>query len=176
MGISDILIFRELLSFAIFSVFDIATRPVRFLLQSLGRKFRFPLMCRLCRLISRKIRGPFQLEFASMTWAPLGRCKEGNVMRSERTPARQTKPSLRCPHLREALCASWLFVCLTGGACGCTSLPDYIHNGFKVGPNFKTPPAPVAPDWIDAACLRRSTEADDLSKWWTVFEDRSSMI
>lgn len=54
---------------------------------------------------------------------------------------------------------------------GCTSVRDYVHNGFKVGPNFTPPPAPVAPQWIDASDARvRSQEADD-SHWWTAFND-----
>jgi NodT family efflux transporter outer membrane factor (OMF) lipoprotein len=48
---------------------------------------------------------------------------------------------------------------------------EYVHNGFKVGPNYRRPPAPVAPNWIDAADPRVRTESDDLSKWWTVFND-----
>jgi NodT family efflux transporter outer membrane factor (OMF) lipoprotein len=54
---------------------------------------------------------------------------------------------------------------------GCTTLSEYIHNGFKVGPNYGRPPAPVAKDWIDAADVRVRKEEDDLSKWWTVFHD-----
>jgi NodT family efflux transporter outer membrane factor (OMF) lipoprotein len=54
---------------------------------------------------------------------------------------------------------------------GCTSLPDYVHNGFKVGPEYCGAKAEVAPQWIDAADPRvRSTPAD-LSRWWTVFND-----
>src|SRR6202142_1123561 len=53
--------------------------------------------------------------------------------------------------------------------CGCTSLTDYVHNGFKVGPNYGRPPAPVAKNWIDAADKRVRTDTDDASKWWTVF-------
>jgi NodT family efflux transporter outer membrane factor (OMF) lipoprotein len=56
-------------------------------------------------------------------------------------------------------------------ACGCTGLREYVHNGFKVGPNYERPPAPVAPTWIDAGDKRVRTETDDLSKWWTVFKD-----
>ncbi len=26
---------------------------------------------------------------------------------------------------------------------GCTSWREYVHNGFKVGPNYSKPPAPV---------------------------------
>ena len=54
---------------------------------------------------------------------------------------------------------------------GCTSPKEYLQNGFKVGPNYRRPPAPVAADWIDAADKRVRNEADDLSKWWTVFQD-----
>jgi NodT family efflux transporter outer membrane factor (OMF) lipoprotein len=55
--------------------------------------------------------------------------------------------------------------------CGCTPFGEYIQNGFKVGPNYHQPPAPVAPEWIDAADERVRQEADDPSKWWTVFND-----
>jgi NodT family efflux transporter outer membrane factor (OMF) lipoprotein len=54
---------------------------------------------------------------------------------------------------------------------GCTTLSGYVHNGFKVGPNYGRPPAPVAPQWIDADDVRVRKETDDLSKWWTVFND-----
>jgi NodT family efflux transporter outer membrane factor (OMF) lipoprotein len=54
---------------------------------------------------------------------------------------------------------------------GCTPWREYLHNGFKVGPNYRKPPAPVAKDWIDASDQRVRTESDDLSKWWTVFND-----
>src|SRR5438093_3770881 len=68
------------------------------------------------------------------------------------------------------------FACLTGllivaFTCGCTPLQEYIRNGFKVGPNYRRPPAPVAQDWIDAADERVRTESADLSTWWTVFND-----
>lgn len=54
---------------------------------------------------------------------------------------------------------------------GCTSPKEYIDNGFKVGPNYKRPPAPVAQHWIDADDVRvRSQEWDD-SHWWTLFND-----
>jgi NodT family efflux transporter outer membrane factor (OMF) lipoprotein len=55
--------------------------------------------------------------------------------------------------------------------CGCTPFAEYLHNGFKVGPNYEKPPAPVAKNWIDVADNRVRTESDDLSKWWTVFND-----
>jgi len=67
--------------------------------------------------------------------------------------------------------------CLLVFLCGCTSLSEYIHNGFKVGPNYATPPAPVAKDWIDAkevidaADKRKDKNPDDLTKWWKNFND-----
>lgn len=51
---------------------------------------------------------------------------------------------------------------------GCTTLPEYFRNGLKVGPNYAEPAAPLAKGWLDAADLRK--DADDLSRWWTVFE------
>lgn len=54
---------------------------------------------------------------------------------------------------------------------GCTPLGEYIHNGFKVGPNYRRPPAETAPEWIDAADARvRSDSAADCA-WWTLLDD-----
>src|SRR5437660_1717836 len=50
--------------------------------------------------------------------------------------------------------------------CGCTTLKEYVQNGFKVGPNYGRPPAPAAQNWIDAADPRVRTASDDLSQWW----------
>ncbi|HEY4310963.1 MAG TPA: efflux transporter outer membrane subunit [Pirellulales bacterium] len=55
---------------------------------------------------------------------------------------------------------------------GCTSFREYVSNGFKVGPNYRRPPAPVANDWIDAEDMRlRKEESPELAHWWTVFQD-----
>jgi NodT family efflux transporter outer membrane factor (OMF) lipoprotein len=54
---------------------------------------------------------------------------------------------------------------------GCTSLSEYVHNGFKVGPNYAKPPASVAPRWIDATDVRVRSDTEDLSQWWKVFND-----
>jgi NodT family efflux transporter outer membrane factor (OMF) lipoprotein len=64
-----------------------------------------------------------------------------------------------------------LLIALAMCCCGCTSLTEYVHNRFKVGPNYRTPGAAVASNWIDASDKRVRTESDDLSKWWTVFND-----
>ncbi len=54
---------------------------------------------------------------------------------------------------------------------GCTPWKEYVHNGFKVGPNYKRPPAPVAPKWIDTGNTAVSPKSDELRAWWTVFND-----
>ena len=45
------------------------------------------------------------------------------------------------------------------GLGGCTSLGDYVHNGFKVGPNYCPARAPVARNWIDANDVRVRSNA-----------------
>ena len=62
---------------------------------------------------------------------------------------------------------SVLMVMLTG----CTSLSEYVHNGFKVGPNYAKPPALVASQWIDATDVRVRSDTEDLSQWRKVFND-----
>ncbi len=54
---------------------------------------------------------------------------------------------------------------------GCTTWSQYLHNGFKVGPNYDSPPAPVAESWIDAADQRVHSLGTDDSQWWTNFND-----
>lgn len=54
---------------------------------------------------------------------------------------------------------------------GCTSFTQYVQNGFKVGPNYGRPPAPVEQDWIDASDKRLLEDDTDIDKWWTVFND-----
>ena len=57
-------------------------------------------------------------------------------------------------------------------ATGCTSPREYVHNGFKVGPNYCKPAAPVELQWIDFQKDPRLKEDDvDLRAWWRVFND-----
>ena len=62
-----------------------------------------------------------------------------------------------------------LVVLLTAN--GCTNPVQYVRNGLKVGPNYATPPAPVAQNWIDSADKRVRAEGEDPCLWWTVFDD-----
>ena len=54
--------------------------------------------------------------------------------------------NLGAAHFVRRLCrGAVLAVLLAGSGCVGTGPLEYIHNGFKVGPNYKKPPAPVAP-------------------------------
>src|SRR5262245_840195 len=61
-----------------------------------------------------------------------------------------------------------LLATLLASGCG---LRQWVDNGFKVGPNYGKPPAPVAPEWIDSRDPRVKGEAPDLAEWWRVFND-----
>jgi NodT family efflux transporter outer membrane factor (OMF) lipoprotein len=86
---------------------------------------------------------------------------------------RQRSGPASSPGRRTTCRAAGAVVVLVLAVAGCTGPLEYIHNGFKVGPNYCRPPAPVAPNWIDATDKRVRNQADDeaLSKWWTVFRD-----
>jgi len=71
---------------------------------------------------------------------------------------------------RYSLCVVGLMI-LAVSLSGCTSLQEYVQNGFKVGPDYGRPPAPVAQNWIDVGDPRVRTESDEHSQWWRVFND-----
>lgn len=57
---------------------------------------------------------------------------------------------------------------------GCvTGVREYIANGFKVGPNYCPPQAPVSDEWIDYAANTGglSNAPPDQWAWWQVFKD-----
>jgi NodT family efflux transporter outer membrane factor (OMF) lipoprotein len=56
--------------------------------------------------------------------------------------------------------------------CGCTTtFSEYVRNGFKVGPNYQQPPAPLPQDWIDKKDTRVQPGDPNLAAWWDVFDD-----
>ena len=61
-----------------------------------------------------------------------------------------------------------LLVTLLNSGC---KLPQWVDNGFKVGPNYCKPVAPVASEWIDDRDPRVKSEKADLAEWWRVFND-----
>jgi NodT family efflux transporter outer membrane factor (OMF) lipoprotein len=48
---------------------------------------------------------------------------------------------------------------------------EFVHNGFKVGPNYQRPPAPLANAWIDSGSPRVKSAPADYSAWWAAFND-----
>lgn len=55
---------------------------------------------------------------------------------------------------------------------GCTTtIPEYVHNGFKVGPNYARPATPLPPKWIDEGDPRVVIGSPNLACWWDVFGD-----
>ncbi len=56
-------------------------------------------------------------------------------------------------------------------AAGCTSLRQWWHNGFKVGPNYEPPAGPVAWEWIDSSSTHIKSDPVEDCAWWTTFGD-----
>ena len=56
------------------------------------------------------------------------------------------------------------------GFSGC-GLNQWVHNGFKVGPDYCKPAVPVASEWIDYRDPNIESVPADLATWWTVFDD-----
>jgi NodT family efflux transporter outer membrane factor (OMF) lipoprotein len=56
-------------------------------------------------------------------------------------------------------------------ASGCTGLCRWAQQGLKVGPDYCSPPAPVADNWIDYENPDVVSEPVDDGYWWSVFGD-----
>ncbi len=78
----------------------------------------------------------------------------------------------QCSGCRPGRIAAWLLLLIVPLAgSGCTSLQEWFHNGFLVGPNYQRPPVPLAPQYIDAANPQVKSVPADYSRWWEVFDD-----
>ena len=62
-------------------------------------------------------------------------------------------------------------ILLVASMSGCTGISEYIHNGFKVGPNYRQPAAPVANQWLEANDPTLDTARWDDATWWQNFND-----
>lgn len=60
---------------------------------------------------------------------------------------------------------------LSSSGCILSGASEWVRNGFKVGPNYCKPPAPVAPEWIQARDA--DVQQRHIQDWWTVFQDDS---
>lgn len=91
---------------------------------------------------------------------------------------RQLK-TIRGPHgnlsFPELRATRWLVGCLLAtvfmASPGCTSWDKYIRNGFKVGPNYCRPAAPVAEQWIETDNPLVDTASAVDPCWWRSFHD-----
>lgn len=86
-----------------------------------------------------------------------------------RSGAARTAPAGRLPNW-VALIAVLSLATLS---CGCVTTGPlaWIENGFKVGPNYCRPPAPVAPEWIQSDDPRTQGSPPRDGEWWNVFGD-----
>jgi NodT family efflux transporter outer membrane factor (OMF) lipoprotein len=69
------------------------------------------------------------------------------------------------------LCVAFMLLLAIVGAPGCTNCKNWLHNGFKVGPDYLKPAAPVADNWIDFNDPRVISAPADDREWWKVFND-----
>ena len=99
-----------------------------------------------------------------LSYFRIGRLSSRRLVRVSGLPDKKSQ--------RPWLCLAVLLTAIIAFS-GCTSLRQYVSNGFKVGPNYCKPVAQVAPEWIDANDKRVRSECEDLSKWWAVFKDES---
>lgn len=95
-------------------------------------------------------------------------------MRIHRRAPRKTSPIL------SKITRSWaggavatvlLAVLLLASSSGCTSCREYFANGFKVGPNYCRPGAPVADQWLDANDSAIDGGQIQNAAWWQTFND-----
>jgi NodT family efflux transporter outer membrane factor (OMF) lipoprotein len=62
---------------------------------------------------------------------------------------------------------------LAGLSCGCSAFGEHewVRNGFKVGPNYTPPSAPVAGEWIESKDPRTQAPPPRDGNWWEAFQD-----
>ncbi|MEN6450010.1 MAG: efflux transporter outer membrane subunit [Thermoguttaceae bacterium] len=64
-----------------------------------------------------------------------------------------------------------LVVAVLALSSGCTSFREYVGNGFKVGPNYCRPAAPVAEQWLDQGNASINGGRIENAAWWQHFND-----
>ena len=70
--------------------------------------------------------------------------------------------------LHRLYCSGLLvFVLLTSP--GCSGLSHWLHNGFRVGPNYCPPPAPLAEEWLEQDEKAVVAAPPEDFAWWGVF-------
>ncbi len=91
---------------------------------------------------------------------------------TRRTTREHVAPPFRGNALLRSLSTAGCAVAvLLMSGCVATGPMTWIQNGFKVGPNYGRPPAPVAPEWIEANDARVQGRQLRDGDWWNVFGD-----
>jgi NodT family efflux transporter outer membrane factor (OMF) lipoprotein len=83
--------------------------------------------------------------------------------------ARDAQTILRPRRSRWVALAGLAVAVLLNSGCITTGPGQWIRNGFKVGPDYSRPPAPVAGEWINANDPEVHNRHVD--EWWQVFQD-----
>jgi NodT family efflux transporter outer membrane factor (OMF) lipoprotein len=60
---------------------------------------------------------------------------------------------------------------LVSAGCVTTGPGQWLRNGLKVGPEYSTPPAAAAHDWIQSDDPHVQRSQIDSGRWWEVFQD-----
>jgi NodT family efflux transporter outer membrane factor (OMF) lipoprotein len=90
---------------------------------------------------------------------------------TKRTTREHVAPFQASGLLRFLSAAGCLVAILLMSGCVATGPVTWIQNGFKVGPNYGRPPAPVGPEWIEANDVRVKDRQLRDGDWWNVFGD-----
>ena len=99
-------------------------------------------------------------------------CRGDDVMRSGCSPIK-TMPAPPAVAYAGASGRGSLFLLaalLVTMSAGCTGWREYFDNGFKVGPNYCRPAAPVADQWIDAGDSALDNGLIHDGAWWQTFQ------
>ena len=98
-------------------------------------------------------------------------------MPGKRSRTKQKRSSHKVSGIGNWIQSRGMAYCLAGAATafsGCAytgGVKEYIDNGFKVGPNYAKPAAPVAETWIDSYDEQLKDELPNYADWWTTFND-----
>src|SRR3954452_3649984 len=80
-----------------------------------------------------------------------------------------TENGARSGQLPRLAGAGVLVAAMFASGCVTTGPLAWVRNGFKVGPDYCKPPAPVAEGWIQSA--DPSVQNRQVEDWWQVFQD-----
>jgi NodT family efflux transporter outer membrane factor (OMF) lipoprotein len=84
-------------------------------------------------------------------------------------PAHAPRPVVSPTRFKSACLV--LAIAVLAVASGCTGVGRWVDQGFKVGPDYRSPPAPAADNWIDYENPDVASAPTDYSHWWSVFGD-----